>query len=256
MNLDLKLALALVAAHLLADFVFQSDQDVRNKQKPAVLGKHALIVAGCSYLLAGDWRAWFVPTGIGLTHYLIDRIKVRLNRNEAGFFLADQALHLAVIMVVAGMSPALCPVMNGWENLWGAAFLKTMVVISGLILTTHAGGVLVGFWVQPYLEEMTKPKPEGGRQILGAGNENQRGLAKGGRSIGRWERGLIFFLVMIGKPEAVAFLVAAKSIFRFGELNNRENRAEAEYITIGTLMSFTWGLVVAWFTWRGMGLLP
>ena len=40
----------------------------------------------------------------------------------------------------------------------------------------------------------------------------------------------------------VGFLVAAKSVFRFGELTNQQNRLEAEYITIGTLMSFSWGL--------------
>ena len=60
---------------------------------------------------------------------------------------------------------------------------------------------------------------------------------------------MIFFLVGLGKPEAVAFLVAAKSIFRFGDLADRKHHAEAEYITIGTLLSFTWGLVTAWLTW-------
>jgi len=256
MNLDLKLACALVTAHLLADFVFQSDQDVANERKTAVLAKRALLAAGLSYLLVGDGRAWFVPVVIGLAHALMARIKISWKHNGTGLFLADQVAHLSVIMGAAWLSPKFCPVASLWLNLWGVAFLKILGMASGLILTTHVGGVLVGIWVQPYLGDMTKQKPEGGKPILAAGNESQRGLAKGGRSIGRWERGLIFFLVMIGKPEAVAFLVAAKSIFRFGELNNRENRAEAEYITIGTLMSFTWGLVVSWLTWRGLSLMP
>jgi hypothetical protein len=61
--------------------------------------------------------------------------------------------------------------------------------------------------------------------------------------IGQWERALIFIFVFIGQPGAVGFLVAAKSIFRFGELSDRRNRMEAEYITIGTLMSF--GMAIA-----------
>ncbi len=69
------------------------------------------------------------------------------------------------------------------------------------------------------------------------GNES-RGLENGGRTIGQWERGLIFLFVMVNIPSAVGFLVTAKSIFRFGELTNSHNRKEAEYITIGTLMSF------------------
>jgi hypothetical protein len=255
MNLDLKLALALVTAHLLADFVLQSDKDVANKKKPAVLGKHALIVAGLSYLLAGDWRVWHVPALIGLTHFLIDRVKAGSKQNGLGVFLLDQAAHLVVIAVVAGLSPTQFPVVNEWVKLWDVAFTRALIVTTGLILTTHVGGVVVGIAVRPYLGDLTKPLGPENKSIIAPSNEAQRGLMKGGRLIGQLERGLIFFLVMIGKPEAVAFLIAAKSIFRFGELKDRENRAEAEYITIGTLMSFTWGLVTAWATWRAFNLL-
>ena len=255
MNLDLKLALALVTAHLLADFVLQSDKDVQNKKKPVVLGKHALIVAALSYLLAGNWQAWHVPALIGLTHFLIDRVKAGLKQNGLGVFLLDQAAHLLVIAAVVWLSSTQFPVTSEWVKLWDAAFTRALVVVSGLILTTHVGGVVVGIAVRPYLGDLTKPPGQENKSIIAPSNEAQRGLMKGGRLIGQLERGLIFFLVMIGKPEAVAFLIAAKSIFRFGELKDRENRAEAEYITIGTLMSFTWGLVAAWATWRVFGLL-
>jgi len=157
--------------------------------------------------------------------------------------------------VVVWLSPTAFPVASEWVNLWGAAFTKALVVVAGLILTTHVGGVVVGIAVRPYLGDLTKPQGQGNKSIIAAGNEAQRGLVKGGRLIGQLERGLIFFLTMIGKPEAVAFLIAAKSIFRFGELKDRENRAEAEYITIGTLMSFTWGMVASWATWRTFGLV-
>jgi hypothetical protein len=247
--------LSLVTAHLLADFVLLSDKDAENKQPPAVLWRRALMVAGLSYLLAGAWRWWMLPVVIGGTHFLIDRIKIALNRKGIGWFAAGQAVHLLVIIGVARWLTACGPVTSEWVNLWGTAFLKGMVVISGLIVTTHVGGVVVEILVQPHLEDMKKPKPAGNGQTPATLPEQDRGLVKGGRSIGRWERGLIFFLAMIGKPEAVAFLVAAKSIFRFGELTNRQNRAEAEYITIGTLMSFTWGLVMAWITWQVFGQL-
>jgi hypothetical protein len=45
------------------------------------------------------------------------------------------------------------------------------------------------------------------------------------------------------KPGAIGFLIAAKSILRFGEL--RDHRKEAEYVIIGTMWSFACGLVVA-----------
>ncbi|MCC7475747.1 MAG: hypothetical protein IT425_10145 [Pirellulales bacterium] len=75
-----------------------------------------------------------------------------------------------------------------------------------------------------------------------------RGFADGGKLIGQLERFLIFLLVLAAHPEGVGFLIAAKSVFRFGELSDRRNRLEAEYITIGTLMSFSWGMAVALIT--------
>lgn len=51
-------------------------------------------------------------------------------------------------------------------------------------------------------------------------------------------------------PSAIGFLIAAKSVFRFGELSDRANRLEAEYITIGTLLSFAIGVAVSMATAR------
>jgi hypothetical protein len=48
--------------------------------------------------------------------------------------------------------------------------------------------------------------------------------------------------------QGVGFLVAAKSILRIGEVKAPEQRKEAEYIIIGTLMSFGWGLLIAYGT--------
>jgi uncharacterized membrane protein (DUF485 family) len=43
-------------------------------------------------------------------------------------------------------------------------------------------------------------------------------------------------------------LITAKSIFRFGEIKERQNRLEAEYIIIGTLMSFGYAIFIAYAT--------
>jgi hypothetical protein len=89
----------------------------------------------------------------------------------------------------------------------------------------------------------------------GAASPTARGLSNGGRVIGQWERALIFLFVAVNQPGAIGFLIAAKSIFRFGELKDRENRMEAEYITIGTLMSFGWATATAYATWWIIGRL-
>lgn len=55
-----------------------------------------------------------------------------------------------------------------------------------------------------------------------------------GRIIGILERFIIYFFVLIGQFAAVGFVIAAKGIVRYKEL---EDRNFAEYVLIGTLLS-------------------
>jgi hypothetical protein len=82
----------------------------------------------------------------------------------------------------------------------------------------------------------------------------QGGLRDGGRQIGLLERGLIFALILLGQPLGVGFLIAAKSILRFGTAT-RDQRT-AEYVIIGTLASFGWAILTAEATRRALDLLP
>ncbi|TVR47753.1 MAG: DUF3307 domain-containing protein [Puniceicoccaceae bacterium] len=232
---------ALLLGHLLADFVLQSDRSIRCKKQPGYFLGHIAIVAGLSYGLAGIWQGWVILLGVGLSHAVIDALKLRFGGDRPGAFWLDQAAHLGVIVVLAGLAPVVLPGDSLWVGWLGEdRWREVLGIASGLVVCVWAGGFVVELSIRSWVAAL----PEDGG----------RGLAKAGRLIGRLERSLIFFLVMIGKPESVAFLVAAKSIFRFGDLMNRESRKEAEYITIGTLMSFTWGLVTAWLTWWFLGL--
>jgi len=49
--------------------------------------------------------------------------------------------------------------------------------------------------------------------------------------------------ILVGEPAGIGFLAAAKSVFRIGELKESTDRNLAEYILIGTLMSFTIAMV-------------
>ena len=51
--------------------------------------------------------------------------------------------------------------------------------------------------------------------------------------------------VITGNIEGVGFLLAAKSIFRFGDLNKAREIKITEYVLLGTLASFTIALIVA-----------
>lgn len=74
--------------------------------------------------------------------------------------------------------------------------------------------------------------------------ENDASLAKAGRYIGILERLFVFIFVATNHWEAIGFLLAAKSVFRFGDLTSSKDRKLTEYILIGTLLSFGLAILI------------
>ena len=69
-------------------------------------------------------------------------------------------------------------------------------------------------------------------------SSDSQSLPKAGQWIGYIERILILTFVFVGSFEGIGFLLAAKSVFRFGELNKAKEIQTTEYVLIGTLASF------------------
>jgi len=63
-----------------------------------------------------------------------------------------------------------------------------------------------------------------------------------GSKIGYIERTLIFIFVLLGRFDALGFLLAAKSILRFSE--SKSDKAYAEYVLYGTLLSVLAALLI------------
>lgn len=114
----------------------------------------------------------------------------------------------------------------------------SLIVIFGAWVVTFVGSLFVSTYMEKYARELQSAHQQEAEQ-------EKRGFDDGGRLIGHLERFLIYLFVLAGHLEGVGFLVAAKSVFRFGELTNQQNRLEAEYITIGTLLSFSFGLAAS-----------
>lgn len=103
-----------------------------------------------------------------------------------------------------------------------------MLLFAGFSVSVHAAGFLVG-------KVAAKLQKENHLE------DKLTGLKDGGRLIGQLERCLIFLFILMGQPGGIGFLVAAKSILRFSEA--KESQKLAEYVLIGTLLSF--GLAIA-----------
>jgi hypothetical protein len=266
-GIGFELLTALVSAHLIADFLLQNNAVVANKHRWWVLAFHVLGAGAAAYLACGLWRLWWIFAGTAGTHWILDRLKLGSRRpHRPTSFLVDQAAHLSVAVLLAILAASSAESRSVWPGIGEASralVLKGLVLTAGLLLAGKVGGILIGLWVHPLLLRMRRETRRIARSAaervappqarIGSGSEAPRGLANAGRIIGQLERLLIFLMVFSGDTAGVGFLVAAKSIFRFGELKDPSNRMEAEYILIGTLVSFVYGLFVAHGTlwvWR------
>ncbi len=224
-----------IAAHLFADFVLQSKKLVQQKkQRKAAswfLYVHCLLHAGLVYLFSPDKSLWVIPVIIFITHYCIDLWKLYQQENTFTF-IADQFLHILVLIIVwiifyqstNRISFVFFKLLNNY-NFWliAAAYLFIIFPLA----------YLLGYATQRWRKDIEQHAVR-----------SATSLSEAGKWIGVFERILVLTFVINNHFEGIGFLIAAKSILRFNDIKGDNMRKEAEYVLIGTLMSFAISIIV------------
>jgi len=231
----LRIFTAIFTAHLLGDFILQTQWMVERKRQTSVLALHVAFVTGASYLLIGAFE-WRVLLLIASTHFAVDAMKVHWFKDSLAAFVGDQLVHSAVLVGLAFYFPNATD--TGWWMALGPDKLKwyfaALSCVSGVVLCIPGGGILIAKLIEPFAGEIR--------------DYEIKGLMRGGQYIGWLERSLVLIFVLIDQPTGIGFLIAAKSILRFGEIKDTTQRKVAEYIIIGTFLSFGWALLIAVLT--------
>ncbi len=230
--------LALLVAHLVADFPLQPHWMIRRKRNPLVLGLHVLVVTATAALALGGWPSAVLLILVG-THLAMDAVKVYLLKDSLRSFTLDQLVHLAVILALALAFPEAFA-RGRWAALPGnavAAYLVGLCLLGGVIASLMVGAIVIRKATAPFTHQLSG---------------DIAGLESGGTWIGWLERALVMLLILISQPAGVGFLITAKSILRFGDVRDSSQRKLTEYIIIGTFMSFGWGLLIAVLTQLAM----
>ncbi|MES2240907.1 MAG: DUF3307 domain-containing protein [Bacteroidota bacterium] len=226
------LFLSLLLAHLLGDFLLQPTIWVKDKKKKKIKSKYLYYHVGLHLLLLliatqFDSQYFFAIILIALSHFGIDCAKLYFEKKKTTkiWFFVDQFLHLVVIaLVVNYYFPYQIPVGNLYSQ-------QNLALITALVMVTYVSAIVLKVLLSKWSEQVIKNND---------GNTNNAG-----KYIGMLERLFIFFFVLINFWEGIGFLLAAKSIFRFGDLKESKDVRLTEYILIGTLMSFGLGILCA-----------
>ena len=221
----------LFLAHLIGDFLFQPKSWVERKEakkiKSPVLYIHAAIHGALVLLLLWDIGYWSLALVIMILHFMIDVFKLYLQKENSrvNWFLIDQGLHLLSIIAV-------------WMFWWYSEIEMSLlslnqdiwIYVTALLLITSVSGIVIQVLMSGWSEKLH--------------DENTGSLVNAGKYIGILERVFVFIFIVAGHWEGIGFLLAAKSVFRFGDLKESKNRKLTEYVLIGTLLSFGIAMVV------------
>ncbi len=211
--------MSLLLAHFVGDYVLQSGPLCKQKREKKVYSwfqyVHALIIGLLSWAAIWDARLWYVALAIGVTHLITDMGKSYVRNENVWAYAIDQFLHILVIAIAAW----LCVCRLGWSApawLTPHVMRAEAVAVAALVCWRPAN-----FLIRSILQY---------NQVYIPSDPN---TFHAGQLIGILERWLILVFILIGHYEVIGFLIAAKSIIRFGD----HDRDKTEYFLAGTLLS-------------------
>ncbi len=223
------LIIKIVLSHLLGDFVLQTNTMVddidSNKLKSRQLYFHVLIHFLLMLIVTKFEKQYIFPILLlAVAHLLIDIVTKIVIKNKltsvTNLFL-DQFLHAISIALFIKY-------FYNYKIDFDLVFSEKSYLIGiALISVTFVSSILM----KKILELFNYTLPNGG-------------IEEAGKYIGMLERLFIFTFVILSFWEGIGFLLAAKSIFRFGDLKENKEIRLTEYILIGTLLSFGLAILI------------
>ena len=221
----------LIGAHFLADFTLQPNRlaELKSKKISYILLHgliHAAVMAGVGFSCV-DAEGFLTPfLIIALSHVAIDILRQiidrRFHNGDVLFwsFVVDQAIHISIIIAVSvhfGLKEYVTPALTNALETDG---IRQYIVFLILLITIWDPAAVFVSRMFAWLDYRDGHEPAGD--------------TKTGRIIGKLERLIIVVLVMSNQLSGIGFVLTAKSVARFKQL---EDQNFAEKYLVGTLAS-------------------
>lgn len=230
----------LILGHFIGDFYVQSDKMAVEKGRNSMMFlKHCIFymfsIFICSFFAIEKQeiaKYMICIFGISTIHGVIDFIKKQIEKKNkiakkygTVVFLGDQLLHVFTIIVFYRISP-----LNfNLSFLFTGKSYDPILINNGILclLGAFLCAKPAGIFVKMILAEITKDNNA-------AVDTDHKENANAGFLIGVLEREIILFLGILGQFGAIGFVLTAKSIARFKQL---EDKNFSEKYLVGTLLS-------------------
>ena len=235
----------ILMGHVLGDFYLHGGKTAEGEQssiKNVLIHCSAYSAVMAVILLCGfEWPGTLLLwPSLSLAHLTIDAtelaiLKTGRKTRVAKFMkkrgvIAGQLLHLALIFVLWSLLAGNLAV-RGFFLFQNSEFPKNpIIILLAMLIIIRPAGLIIGKGEIWDLGSRASAAPEAGRK-------------NAGRMIGYLERIIILLFIIYGQFGSIAFVITAKSVARFKEIEN--DRSLAEYYLIGTLLSVSFALATA-----------
>ncbi len=230
----------LLSAHLIADFSLQSaDWAEKKTQKFRYLAGHAfvytVVIAAATFLCIPFDIVWLPFVVIAFSHFIIDWIRILVDKKlktpivHFSLFVIDQMLHILIIYATNYMFA-----LDGQTRDW-LINLASMIPIEQ-VLRYVLIFVIILDPASVFVKKLST-------YVSGAANNSsQKKEPPVGNIIGKLERILTVILVLCNQIGAIGFVLTAKSLARYKQL---DNQSFAEKYLVGTLSSTAIAIIAA-----------
>ncbi|MBQ4914860.1 DUF3307 domain-containing protein [Maribacter sp. MMG018] len=219
----MQIFIKLLLAHLIGDFMLQPSKWVihkeANKARSKYLYFHVLVHFALYMLVLWNINDWKIAVVITISHLFIDMGKLyaaSFFKNQSVPFFLDQVLHILVLYICCFYDNLYGHTITLFDNLdWG--------LVLAVVFVTFPSAIIMAKLLEGMSDQIST---------------DHKSLPNAGKYIGIIERLFVLIFIIMGRWDAIGFLITAKSVFRFNDLKESNSRKLTEYILIGTLVSF------------------
>ena len=247
MSVDLVFIVMLIG-HVLGDFYLQTEKIVKKrKESIRAVFLHGLIYTLCMLIVLlvcipiTKYTVWLFVC-VSATHLLIDILKFFCIKSKKSFLqsekqilIVDQGAHFATLTIVWWyLGQKVC--VRGFisQEIMNLPNLPIIILLGVLCILRPISILITHFKIWNYTNDANKEK--------NLNNNIVNEVKNAGRIIGYLERTIVFILLLYNQFGAMAFILTAKSVARFKEIE--QDKSKAEYYLIGTLLSVTSVLII------------
>jgi hypothetical protein len=218
-------ALRLLLAHIAMQSVVRDRIPAARRLHPGVHNVGIALLRASLYCLAlWNWSDLWIPIAAIAVSVAFEFRRVQ-PPTRPHVLVRRLGLHTLALAFIWALStrPPISSIGQLLEVVWATP--AYWIIALGYVLVVWPIGYVTGVFTAPWRGAIEGKSPQG--------------LQNAGLWIGRLERVLIVTAILANQFALIGFLVAAKSVLRFADIQNNKNRQEAEYVLVGTLFSFT-----------------